>query len=363
MQIYTGSQAYSALKGNVAKDQARIPVKTEAHLFKNGGIFPRITPKFGLDSGAKIFTIGSCFARNIERVLVELGFDVPVSRFALEGPEPELPMPAPQILNEYNAGTILQRIESVVGLFNYSPGMGVEETDKGYIDTFLHVATLPIPLPRLLRRRERIAELYADLLKSDVVIITLGLVEAWYDRIQGCYLNKAPSRAAVRGDDTRFELHTFDVDDVVSRMSRAIELISNAGVKNILLTVSPVPLEATFNPIGSVQANSYAKSVLRVAAGILVRKFPSVDYFPSYEIVTSFGSAAYIDDNIHVKEDVIAEVTRYMAECYMRDEPYVMNAPKFDIVNDQPSNLMKSEQSTVPSERSLFGFLRRVGRR
>ncbi len=39
--------------------------------------WPRINPSFQISSGATIFTIGSCFARNIEDHLKLLGYSVP----------------------------------------------------------------------------------------------------------------------------------------------------------------------------------------------------------------------------------------------------------------------------------------------
>ncbi len=42
---------------------------------------PWFEPRFYLNSGAAIFTIGSCFARNIEEKLT--GFDLPTTRFAV----------------------------------------------------------------------------------------------------------------------------------------------------------------------------------------------------------------------------------------------------------------------------------------
>src|SRR5690242_3403487 len=43
---------------------------------------PEFLPSFRLEHGEKIFTIGSCFARNIERELVNRGFDVVTSWLA-----------------------------------------------------------------------------------------------------------------------------------------------------------------------------------------------------------------------------------------------------------------------------------------
>src|ERR1700744_6618480 len=37
---------------------------------------PEFSPSFALEPGEKVFTIGSCFARNIESALAKHGFDV-----------------------------------------------------------------------------------------------------------------------------------------------------------------------------------------------------------------------------------------------------------------------------------------------
>ncbi|MEM1201298.1 MAG: hypothetical protein AAGI06_18500, partial [Pseudomonadota bacterium] len=41
---------------------------------------PGFKPNFHLEPGEKIFTIGSCFARNIEKALATRGFDVVTRR-------------------------------------------------------------------------------------------------------------------------------------------------------------------------------------------------------------------------------------------------------------------------------------------
>ena len=55
----------------------------------------------------------------------------------------------------------------------------------------------------------------------------------------------------------------------------------------IILTVSPVPLAATMSNHHIVIANTYSKSVLRAVAGQLSTELDYVDYFGSYEILTS----------------------------------------------------------------------------
>jgi len=60
----------------------------------------------------------------------------------------------------------------------------------------------------------------------------------------------------------------------------------------IILTVSPVPLVATFTDTNVLVASSYSKSVLRAVCGEIDSRYQHVQYFPSYEIIghaASFG--------------------------------------------------------------------------
>ena len=77
-----------------------------------------------------------------------------------------------------------------------------------------------------------------------------------------------------------------------------------------LLTVSPVPLAATAEAEHVVTSSTYSKSVLRAVAGELCRQYDCVDYFPSYELVTSHlgKSAAYAADMREVLPEAVEEV-------------------------------------------------------
>lgn len=315
MLIFDGSRAHTQLRTNMINKTARVPNKQDLG-YRDGGIFPRLNPKFTIGPGEKIFTIGSCFARNIENLLLKNGFIVPVANFSAN--EGEIRFPAPHLLNEYNAGTIFQRISSLDGGFDYGSQAGIEQTQKGFIDLFLHVLSQPVSMQRLMERRKEIDRLYEQLKTSDLVIITLGLVECWYDKKYECYLNKAPSKSLVDAEGARFEFHRLDLEDVYERISNAVDIMLKIGAKKVLITVSPVPVEATFTTDNCVVANSYSKSVLRVCADLVSKKSDSIDYFPSYEIVTSFGTTGFVEDNIHVSGDVINKVTRYMIENYVR---------------------------------------------
>src|SRR5262249_18603280 len=74
--------------------------------------------------------------------------------------------------------------------------------------------------------------------------------------------------------------------------------ILNPGLR-IILTVSPVPLVATYTEHNVLLASSYSKAVLRAACGEVEGRHAHVHYFPSFEIIShpaSFGQ--YLDTDL-----------------------------------------------------------------
>ncbi|MDO9525276.1 MAG: GSCFA domain-containing protein, partial [Gemmobacter sp.] len=78
------------------------------------------------------------------------------------------------------------------------------------------------------------------------------------------------------------------VPETLADLMEALTLLRshNPDVR-ILLTVSPVPLNATFEDRHVFVATTLSKAVLRVAADHAARALPDCAYFPSYEIITS----------------------------------------------------------------------------
>jgi hypothetical protein len=126
-----------------------------------------------------------------------------------------------------------------------------------------------------------------------------------------------PPTKLMREQPARYELEVMDVDAAMSRLLPAFELLAG---KRVIVTVSPVPLRATFTDQDVVVANMYSKSVLRVCAERL-EVLPGVDYFPSYEIVMSSSVRAYEKDNVHVRDDVVSNIVRYMTSRYVPGAP------------------------------------------
>jgi hypothetical protein len=293
-----------------AGDARRYPVPGDPRL-RAGAIFSALTPRFSFAHGATIFTLGSCFARTVEEKLV--GFTLPTTRIAV--PTSERPGRPNGILNEYNPGTICQRVEHAARGASFEDRCIAPEGD-GYLDLLLPEYVTPATKERLLARRAQVDQVYAALSGSDAVIVTLDLVEAWYDRAAGLYLNRLPPPGALMWERARFELHIFDVDDTRLLLERLVKALVSIGVRKIVLSVSPVPMEATYAGVDCAVANAFSKAVLVASAHAIRQQHAEVDYFPGYEIVSSVGRDAYEADQVHIRDDVVALVTDYLVEKY-----------------------------------------------
>jgi hypothetical protein len=86
-----------------------------------------------------------------------------------------------------------------------------------------------------------------------------------------------------------------------------------------VFTLSPIPLMATFRPVSCLTANSVSKAVLRIAIDDFMRDAPAgAFYFPSYEIVGEMFADPRVEDNRHLKPEVIATVMDTFAHHYCR---------------------------------------------
>ena len=156
--------------------------------------------------------------------------------------------------------------------------------------------------------------------RTDVLIVTLGLSEVWYDRMSGEPLWRALTRRHY--DPAR---HVFRVESIANtkRMLEKIEDIRSRHLSamKIVYTVSPVRMTATFRPVSAITANSASKAILRAALDEFLREHEALVnrqlfYFPSYEIVHDYFRDPFEEDNRHVTSFVAANVVRTFASRY-----------------------------------------------
>src|SRR5262249_2008751 len=137
--------------------------------------------------------------------------------------------------------------------------------------------------------------------------ITLGYVETWYDAATELYLNMAPSRSEVREYRGRFYLERTDVATNLKHLVRIRDLLNELSPgSRIVITVSPVPMNATFLGDDVAVANTYSKATLRAAAQMFADAFANVEYFPSYEFaMLSRREAVFKNDWIHIEDPCV----------------------------------------------------------
>lgn len=287
---------------------------------------PSFIPRFTLEPGQRIFTIGSCFARNVERTLSERGFDVPTMVVHNDGGAQGGDWGGDRlaVLNNYVPTVIAPQIRWAFGIdaFDIEKHAVAMGRDR-YVDLQLPSGFRPMPAEAIIRRRNAISEIYRGLAGSQVVLITLGLIEAWYDNLSGLYINCPPPKSAMRADPLRFELHVLDYNEVVASLKDLVGLLDRVcpPKHRVILTVSPVPIQSTFTASDVAVANMYSKSVLRAAVEPLVAAHEHIEYFPSYEsVLLTDRSTAYDNDQVHVEGALVRFNVDRMVRRYVRAE-------------------------------------------
>ena len=213
------------------------------------------TPRFSLTRDAKVFTIGSCFARNVEEALLAQGFNV-LTRLADFGF-------SHGYLNRYNTGAMTQEIEFAIGSKRFDERSISSMEVDGFADlTSYGRFGTPVKHSDSGVKQQTSS---SGIASADFIIITAGLSEVWYDKDYDYYTNIAPSRAALVYPD-RFEFRLLSYTDNYNQLRHLVEMIREIRPScKIVMTVSPVPLNATFVDRDVLISNSYSKACLRAA--------------------------------------------------------------------------------------------------
>lgn len=261
---------------------------------------PVVSSRFRVTGKDKVATAGSCFAQHLAKALHRSGLNYYVAE---QGPaEQGYGVYSARYGNVYTTTQLNQLIDRAYGKF--APvDSAWERSDGRFVDPFRP----EMPLTRCLsvadvetERAEHFRHVRHMIETMDYFVFTLGLTEAWRSKIDGAVFPIAPGVAAGRMDEEKYEFVNFGVDEVAGDLFSAIHKIReiNPGVK-VILTVSPVPLMATFEKRHVLVSTTYSKSVLRVAAEMAAAQLPDVYYFPSYEIITgNFNAGAYYDADL-----------------------------------------------------------------
>lgn len=179
-------------------------------------------------------------------------------------------------------------------------------------------------------RQEHLASVREMFENLDVFVFTMGLTESWVDQRDGTAFPVAP--AAVSSGITPGHYGFVNADYSAVRQEM-IDFLTYLGQINtcakVILTISPVPLIATYTQSDALSATTYSKSVLRAVAGDLATTFGNVSYFPSYEIITgSYNRGAYFEADLRsVRAEGVAHVMRVFRETLVDGSMFRQRSP------------------------------------
>lgn len=141
--------------------------------------------------------------------------------------------------------------------------------------------------------------------RTDVFILTLGLSEVWYDEPTGNVFWRTIPKDVY--DPERHRFRVASVSENKDNIAAICALIrKHRPEAKIVLTLSPIPLIATFRDQSCLASNEVSKATLRVALDEFLRENPGAAYYwPSYEIVRQVFDGGLKEDMRHPDPTII----------------------------------------------------------
>ncbi len=290
---------------------------------------PETKSTFKFPTDAKIFSIGSCFAGSLDVALVSSGMNI-ISRSKEVAEKIKDRENTSAVYNKYTLQSVLNEVRWALDPSTPYPGEGaLTEMGEGkWTDLNLGGATgyYSGPKEEILALREAYSASVRKIAEADVVILTLGLVESWYDKQLGIHLNVGPSLQMVDNFPDRYEFHTYKYGEMLQTIEDIYQVIKKFGKPGVkfIVTVDPVPLIMTYRDRDVIVANAYSKSLLRAVAEEFVMLHDDVDYFPTYEFVY-FGEhkQTYGSDFRHVSAAVVRRIVAKMISKYLQADQLI----------------------------------------
>lgn len=320
---FNRTSAADAFKAVIGSKHAAMPKKQDENSRLATPVKPVIHNSFTFGKSSRVFTIGSCFARNIEGYLKEHDFDLDAFKFKVPSEELNQIAPFPRsLLNKYTPFSMINEVAGAFGEIDLNKTL-VEISDGKFLDMQMHT-DIGVSMERAMERREYVNEFNRNgIANADVMVITLGLVESWFDLEAGMYTNQAPSYKTTKKFPDRYQFEVLSPDVVGKAVTDLIELLLKYGKlgHKVLLTVSPVPIGRSFSGDDVLIANTYSKAVLRAYAEQVKVNYDHVDYVPTYEALTlADREVTWMEDNIHIQADAVKKIINHVIENYLVKE-------------------------------------------
>lgn len=272
-------------------------------------VIPVWETSFTLSKNANVFALGSCFARNIEKALLSSRVNVSSADRDSEILELKINL-LTGLLNKYNPVSIYQELLWASGKEIF-PDRGFIKFGDKYCDLNLRNQARKGTLEFVRQRHQQLRQYFARALAADLVIITFGMTETWFDQETNLALAEVPSPRLIKEYPERFVYRSLSHQQCLDSLKSTYAILKEFGQPNlkIVVTLSPVPLERTFSGQDIIVANTMSKSTLRSAIGELVAETENVDYFPSYEAaMLSDPNIVWMGDRRNVTDFIVTKI-------------------------------------------------------
>jgi hypothetical protein len=274
-----------------------------------------------LDHSTPVSSAGSCFATYVRDALISLGFNY------VETEANRMASAAWGLI--FNAMAFRQLVEFAFGV-RERPRVVFPirvPREATWLDPNKPLFMDPIREQIYFSSVEEYAEKYEQhraacrkaFEQCELFIFTLGMSEVWQYKLDGSAMAMEPKSVPAFLVNKRI----LSAEDTVEEIEQALQLLrANNPRLKLLLTVSPVPLHATFrgDDLHVITANCYSKSALRAAADELCRRHPDhVLYFPAYEKIMYCTEDPWGEDGRHPTDRAVAGVMELFLRTFLKD--------------------------------------------
>ena len=278
-------------------------------------------PGLALDRTTPIASMGSCFAREIRRRLIQYGYayiqeetDHPASIHASAAWERTYNTFSMRQIFEYTFTSFAPRVR-----WWTSPQSGIVQDPFRRIIKYPDLAAAETDF---LRHRECSRR---ALTRARILILTLGLTEIWRDREDGSVIC-LPSGPYVNegGSMDRYEFTVSRYGENLENLEAIHRIMAEFNPEcRIIVTVSPVNLWATFRKdLDVISASCNSKSTLRAVADEFVCRHFFFVQLTAYEIATTFtmmrGQSCFLEEreNFHINKPTVKFIMRQFFDRY-----------------------------------------------
>ena len=278
-------------------------------------------PGLIIDKSTPIASLGSCFAREIRKVLLKKNYNYILE----ETDHPSSVHASAAWERTYNTFSMRQILEYTFESFNPKTRWWVSPKTGQVQDPYRRII-----LYETIEQAEKDFLNHIEcskkaIMRAEVLILTLGLTEIWEDKSDGSviclpsgpYFNEG-------GGENEYNFRVSRYQENLDNLEIIHKIVKKYNEKcKIIVTISPVHLWATFRKdMDVISANCNSKSTLRAVADEFVTRHKNSFYFPSYEIATSLTMMMNQScfekgkENFHINQETIELIMKHFFEFY-----------------------------------------------